>query len=73
MNSLLIHCPSIWSLWEGRIHVLGLFWIRPFVVKDLLLKLTSFPVRKKIKKNTMDGSAPLPPLGNFEGKKSYNL
>ena len=48
-NHLLIHCPSVWSLWEGLIYVLGLCWVCSFAIKDLFLEWTSFPVRKKIK------------------------
>ena len=48
LNHLLIHCPSVWSLWEGLIYVPGLRWVWPFTVKDLFF-WTSFPVRKKIK------------------------
>ena len=41
---------SVWSLWEGLIYVLGLFWVCPFEVKDLLLEWTSFLIRKNDKK-----------------------
>ena len=47
MNHLLIHYPSVLSLWEDLIYVLGLCWVCPFTGKDLLLEWTSFPVRKK--------------------------
>ena len=49
LNHLLIHCPSLWSLWEGLIYVSGLCWLFPFAVKYLFLKWTSFSVRKKSK------------------------
>ena len=38
MNHLLIHCPSIWGLWEGLIYAPGFVWVCPFAVKDLLLE-----------------------------------
>ena len=57
LNHLLIHCPSVWSPWEGLIYVSGLCWVCPFTVKDLFLEWTSFPVRKKIKNLWM--AAPL--------------
>ena len=36
MDHLLLHCPSIWDLWEGFIHILGVAWVCPRTLKDLM-------------------------------------
>ena len=44
-SHLLIHCPSVWGLWQGLIHIPGLAWVCPLAVKDPFLEWTCFPVR----------------------------
>lgn len=62
LNHLLIHCPSIWGLWEGLISTPCLDWVCPFLAKDLLLGWIGFPIRQEV----VNGGAPLPILGNLE-------
>ena len=50
LNHLLIHCPSVWGLWEGLISFLGLDWVCPLSLKDLMLDWTNFPTRKRVTK-----------------------
>ena len=50
LNHLLIHCPSVWGLWEGLISFLGLDWVCPLSPKDLMLDWTNFPIRKRVRK-----------------------
>lgn len=42
-NLLLVHCPSIWGLWEGLIPFQG----QLFLIKEMLMGWIWFPFRKK--------------------------
>ena len=37
LNHILIHCPSIWGLWEGLISIPNIDWVCPLLAKDLVL------------------------------------
>ena len=47
---LLLHCPSIWGLWESLISIAGLAWVCPLLLKDLFLGWTVFPIKKRARK-----------------------
>ena len=47
LNHILIHCPSIWGLWEELISIPGIDWVCPLLAKDLLLGWSCFSIRKK--------------------------
>ena len=46
LNHILIHCPSVWRLWEGLISILGIDWECLLLAKDLLLGRSCSPIRK---------------------------
>ena len=50
LNHLLIHCPSVWRLWEGLISIPGYSWVCPYSVQDLFLGWSVFPIRKRARK-----------------------
>ena len=50
LNHLLIHCPSVWRLWEGLISIPGYSWVYPYSVQDLFLGWSVFPIRKRARK-----------------------
>ena len=50
MDHLLLHCLSIWDLWEGFIHILGVAWVWFCTLKDLMDEWSFFPINKKTKK-----------------------
>ena len=50
LNHLLIHCPSVWRLWEGLISILGFTWVCPYLVQDLIMGWFVLPIRKRARK-----------------------
>ena len=46
---ILIHCPSIWDQWTDLLSAFGVYWVSPYLVKDLLHNWLHFPARKKAK------------------------
>ena len=50
LNHLLIHCPSVWRLWEGFISIPSYSWVCPYSVQDLFLGWSIFPIRKRARK-----------------------
>ena len=54
IDQLLIHCSTVLDLWAALISLSGVDWACPFLVKDLMMSWTTFPIKKKSKK-TMEG------------------
>ena len=50
LNHILIHCPSVWGLWEGLISTPSIDWLCPLLAKDLILGWSCFPIRKRLRK-----------------------
>ena len=50
LNHLLIHCPSVWRLWEGLISIRGFSWACPYSKQNLFLGWFVFPIRERAKK-----------------------
>ena len=50
INHFLIHCSTIWGPWTTLISLTGVDWACPFLVKDLMMSWTTFPIRKKARK-----------------------
>ena len=49
IGHLLLHWPSVWGLWAALFSLPGMDWVCPFLVKDLMARWTTFPIRKKAK------------------------
>ena len=47
LNRLLIHCASIWGLWEELISIPSLPWAGPFLLKDRFFNWSMFPISKR--------------------------
>ena len=45
----LFHCPSVWGYWVALFSLIGMDWVCPFRVNDLMVGWTTFPIRKKAK------------------------
>ena len=50
INNLLIHYSTVWGLWTALISFTRVDWARPFLVKDLMMSWTTFPIKKKARK-----------------------
>ena len=46
IEHLLIHCPMIWGIWTSLLAALGIAWVPPLFVQDLIVGLERIPVRK---------------------------
>ena len=46
LEHLLIHCPLLWVLWTSILVALGVVWVIPFSVRDLLLGWKEIRVRR---------------------------
>ena len=49
IDHFFLHCPSIGGFWAALISLPGMDWVCPFLVKDLMMGWTTFPIRKKAK------------------------
>ena len=50
IQHLFIHCPMIWELWASLLAAMGIFWVLPLLVKDLIIGWNRIPVRKEERK-----------------------
>ena len=49
IDHLLLHFPLVWGFWAALISLQGMEWVCSFLVKDLMVGWTTFPIRKKAK------------------------
>ena len=50
LDHVLVHCPSVWGLWATLISIPSLWWVCPYLVKDLLSGWSGFPIRERARK-----------------------
>ena len=50
LDHLLIHCPAVWGIWAALMSITGFQWPCPYLVREVLLEWSYFPIKKRSRK-----------------------